>query len=154
MNYVNTVGSAITKITDAEIEDILDASAIPSLTDYYGCFKNMLNEAMNSYKYSELVSFVIADFIPVNIPVVMISFFMILILSSSLMAKHNAANKKINAIKYADKNNLKTTVNTKNFIKSFDRVHKGYYSSNSGSGGSSSHRSSSGRSHGGGGRSR
>lgn len=154
MNYVNTVGSAIIEITDIEIEKILDAAAEADLTDFYGCFENMLLESMKCYKYGTLVSFVIADVFPVSLPIIFISIFVVFFLSGILIVKHNAANAKINAIRYVDKNNLKINVGTKRFIKTFDKVQRGYYSSGSGSGGSSSHRSSSGRSHGGGGRRR
>ena len=78
--------------------------------------------------------------------------FVNLIIAIIFINVHNSANAQIDAGRYVEKDNLEINVGNRAFIHSFEKVHRGYYASNSGGG--SSHRSSSGRSHGGGGRSR
>lgn len=152
MNYVGTSGSAIAEISDSEVDAILDAAAKADLTDYYGCFFNMLTKAESCYKYSSLVSFVIADTIPVSLPILIVSIIISIVIAIIFINIHNSANAQIDAGRYVEKDNLEINVGNRAFIHSFEKVHHGYYSSKNSGG--SSHRSSSGRSHGGGGRSR
>lgn len=149
--YVNTMGSAITKLDDTEIDKALDLG-FKKITNskYYECMQVMSEYCLNElYNKSNFMSEYIAN--------LKVSLLFALIISAIIVAItiaiHNKANKRISAEKYESKESYEIIDKDAVYERSYDTVQRDYYKpKSSSSGGGSSHRSSSGRSHGGGGR--
>lgn len=149
-DYVNTIGSAISNISDGEIERILDeAFEIPE-ENYYGRLKVMMEESIKAYDTKKPI---------VTLGSLSIGAILSGIVVCILYVKHNSANEKTNAAFYMDSTQSSFKKIDERLVRTYDDISRGYYkesssSSGSRSSGGSSHRSSSGRSHGGGGRKR
>lgn len=148
--YINTVGIAISELTDDEIDMFLDYGFNKiSNEEYFECLDVMAEKAlinMFGVKYEGFVALFFQGFwISIGIGILIIVLLFLL---------HNKANHKSSVDIYLKENSYKVKNKNTIYLGSHDRVDYGYYkSSSSSSGGGSSHRSSSGRSHGGGGRS-
>lgn len=161
-NTVSTAGKAIKNINDYEVDKILDAAEKIPLDNYYDCLKTMADTAAKVYKLHNYADFALFGVFQMSFVTIIIGVVATVIYGITLVATHFAANKKTSATTYLKSNTKDNSIKVINrrerFIKSTDRVSRGYYKSNSSSGGGrssgSSHRSSSGRSHGGGSRSR
>ena len=159
--YINTMGIAIQRMYDSEIEEALDLG-YEYITDgdYYNtmsamasyCLDNIVNNRTTStdnYDDGEegFVTYMIwPGLLVAGIATGLFVFFMI--------SNHNAANQAQSATKYLSTENYKVSDKDEILIKTYETVQRDYYKpkSSSSGGGGSSHRSSSGRSHGGGGR--
>ena len=147
--YINTMGIAIEKLDDVEIEQALDRGWSYMLNgDYAGAFK-----AMAKYCLADVTSgwgSTMLSLLTASIPFALIITAITIVV---LITRHNAANKTQSGAKYLSKENYTIVHKDEIFVRSYETVQKDYYrpkSSSSGCG--SSHSSSSGRSHGGGGR--
>ena len=153
--YINTMGVAIEKLSDHEIDRALDlaymrvskgyyADALESMADY--CLDVIVNDSSNSgrtFGSCLLIGAVVASIVTVIVVIL-------------LVGNHNAANKSLAATNYLGKGDYRVIDRNETLIRMYDTVQRNYYkpqtSSGGGRSGGSSHRSSSGRSHGGGGR--
>ena len=158
--YISTCGRAIRLMSDSEIEYALDEFfyARGNNNDYgAGMYAMSENAFLNmTYWMSEGADSTFYYIRP-SFPQILVSFIVTIILSITMLAKHNKANKTVSASHYIGNNGYKINNKKVNFIREYTNVRRGYYkqSSSSGRGGhrsGSSHRSSSGRRHGGGGR--
>lgn len=148
--YINTVGIAISKLTDDEIDMFLDYGFEEiSNEKYFECLDIMSEKALTNMfgmKYAGFWALFFQSFwisIGVSILIIVLLFLV-----------HNKANHNSSVEIYLTENSYKVKNKNTIYLGSHDRVDYGYYkSSSSSSSGGSSHRSSSGRSHGGGGRS-
>lgn len=159
--YINTVGSCINALTDAERESVYDSTAhYVSSEKYYDFF-----EKSSKYAFKKMVKGGVVDeygtpqvtderwWLPDLTSIVITIIVMLIVLVVSL-GIHNKANKKISATNYVAKDGYRVINRNERFVRTYETVQHGYYrqSSSSGGGGSSSHRSSGGVRHGGGGR--
>lgn len=157
--YINTMGIAISQLSNYEIDIALDKAFGAMKAGNYGramekmatyCLSNITGKSamMAGGLLSGIIAFMLSGALWALIPTA--------IVVVVLISKHNAANKQQTATRYMSSENYTIIDKDEIFVRSYDTVQHNYYkpkSSSSGSGGGSSHRSSSGRSHGGGGRS-
>ena len=157
--YINTMGVAITKLSDDEIDIALD-EAYPEMSsgNYYGAFKDMATYCLSEItgKSSLMMNGLFAGLLTAMIACAIIAAIPTAIIVIWLILAHNSANKTQSATKYLSNENYAVINKDEVLIRSYETVQIGYYrpksSSSGGSRSGSSHRSSSGRSHGGGGR--
>lgn len=153
--YINTMGNAINRLSDKMIESGLDKGyAKIKKQDYDGTLKAMAKYCLPKLKidnfFVKFLKEIPRHIISAGIITAVIIFF--------LIKRHEKANKKQPATTYVSNQDYKLNDKKENYVRQYQTVQRGYYSSSSGSSshhssGGSSHRSSSGRSHGGGGRS-
>lgn len=159
--YINTVGSCINALTDAERESVFNSTqSYVSSGKYFKFF-----EKSSEYAFNKMVSGGVIDeygssntaderwWLP-DMPSIVITIIVMLIVLVVSIGIHNKANKKISATNYVAKDGYRVLDRSERFVRTYETVQHGYYrqSSSSGGGGSSSHRSSGGVRHGGGGR--
>lgn len=160
-DYVNTVGTAILNIDDAEVEHILDEAFEVPADDYYNRLRVMMDTAIRMYNedyYSSDYNYDAGKSI-ITFESIFVGLIASIFTYSILHKKHNSANVAVRAKEYVLENQSKITPGEPVYIRTYTTVNKDYYKKSSSSSGSrsrggSSHRSSSGRSHGGGGRRR
>lgn len=168
--YINTVGSAITNITDSEIDDILDNTyAYCSNQEYMNFFVFTLSEVLYAYadgqnSYGENIEYAPIDFgndygfvdsapnpwIP-DVPSLIATVVVMAIVVITLLVLHNKNNREPSANEYIN-NSFEVNSATPIFLGIHEEVIHDFYKESSSSGGSS-HMSSGGVSHGGGGHS-
>ena len=145
--YLSTCGKAIEKLSDAEIEKILDAAyACAAAGDYYGTFEAFFEETDHQLQpmritLGEAIFAFVAALIPAGITMGVVK------------AKYQLKFEDFHYDAYTDAT-VSLSVKSDHLINKIvthRRIPKN--TGDSGGGGSSSHTSSSGRSHGGGGRS-
>ena len=150
--YVNTMGTTIQKLDDADIDRALDLG-FKKITDskYYDCMK-----VMSEYCLNDLCgkSNFFATFTSNMVGCILFALIATVVVIIILLLMHRKANKAIQAAQYESKEDYEIIDKDVVYERSYQTVQRDYYKpKSSGSSGGSSHRSSSGRSHGGGGRS-
>lgn len=152
--YINTVGSAISHISDSEIENVLDATySYATNEDYVGFFENTLKYTLDAYNEEEYATPVkLVDKLIPSLDSLIVSSVLTVVVIVILKSVHDKNNKAASAIEYMDGG---LAVHEKNVIPMGVRteVIPDFYKqqSSSGGGGGSFHSSGGGGSHGGGG---
>lgn len=165
--YINTMGTAIQKLSDDMIDKALD-KAYPSVKnkDYNGCMKKMSSYCLDklasapsnggSHSGTQHRSFFLV-FLSRMGRYLVFSIVVAVIVAVALVMNHKKANRAQPSTTYVGQDDYEVTDKQENYIRTYETVMHDYYKKSSSSSGShsggSSHRSSSGRSHGGGGRS-
>ncbi len=162
--YINTMGDGIRKISDSEVQRAIDAGYSSLKNEKYSsCFSQMAAYSAKLLSATEgsgvvpteknLFSKFLFGMLQYAIAGILIAVFV----CYRLIARHRKANMPYTAAAYVANNDYDVVDRETNYIRSFQTIQRGFYSSDtdhsSHSGGGSSHTSSSGRSHGGGGRS-
>jgi uncharacterized protein len=157
---INTVGTCINALTDAERNYVLDLTEDYVFNkEYYNFFsstcertfeKMVVNGQISSQNNSDYTSYSSDWWIP-DTPSIVATIVITLVFCIILIKRHNKANVAISATNYAS--NYRVLNRNERFIRTYQTVSHGYYKSSSSSGGgSSSRRSSGGVRHGGGSR--
>ncbi|MDD6807649.1 MAG: TPM domain-containing protein [Oscillospiraceae bacterium] len=150
--YINTVGNAITNISDSEIDNILDSTyKYCSNGEYYKFFNVTLDKVLKAYsgenyKSTSVTNPWVPDLVSIIATVVVMAIVVI-----TLLVVHNKNNKAPSANEYINSSFEVNSV-TPIFLGIHEEVIHDFYKESS-SGGGSSHMSSGGVSHGGGGHS-
>lgn len=154
--YINTMGIAIERLTDEDIEKALDKAEPSMKREHYAkAFEKMADFCLDLIVNGESARFG-EDFVYNMLHIgAIIAAIITAIVVIVLVVEHNVANKALSATKYVAKEDYKVIDKSETMVRIYDTVQKNYYkpkTSSGGRSGGSSHRSSSGRSHGGGGR--